>query len=140
MNLEKIRKDNKHFELLYMAKYHKKLKHQDQTVINYILYPYIGLLPFKFGLFNFPSVFDIKYIYLKNIRQKLNLSELIDALNNPSIIHFVLCYPKIWRKNTIYNGFSTRNGTIYRSSCENFHRIWILYAKKTLFYDEIMKK
>ena len=60
MNLEKIRKDNKHYELLYMAQYHKKLNHQDQTVINYILYPYIGLLPFKFGLFNFPSTFDIK--------------------------------------------------------------------------------
>ena len=140
MNLEKIRKDNKHYELLYMAQYHKKLKHQDQTVINYILYPYIGLLPFKFGLFNFPSTFDIKYIYLKHIRQKLNETELIDSLHNPSIMHMVLCYPKIWNKNTIYNGFSTRNGTIFKSSCIKFHKIWIEYAKKTSFYNEIIKK
>lgn len=141
INLEKIRNDNKHFELLYMAQYHKKLKHQDQTVINYILYPKIGLLPFKFGLFNFPSEFDVKYIYLRNIKQKLNVTELIEALNDPSIMHFVLCYPKIWSKNTKYNGFSTRNGTIYKtSSCKNFHKIWIQYAKKTLFYKEIMKK
>ena len=60
MNLEKIRKDEKHYELLYMALNHKNLKHQDQTIINYVLYPNIGLLPFKYGIFNFPTLFDIK--------------------------------------------------------------------------------
>ena len=60
LNLKKIRRDKKHYELLYMALNHKKLKHQDQTVINYILYPKIGLLPFKYGIFNFPTEFDIK--------------------------------------------------------------------------------
>jgi len=140
MNLEKIRNDNKHFELLYMAQSYRQLKHHDQTVINYILYPYIGILPYKYGLFNFPSEFDIKYLYLKNIRQNLNITELIEALNNPSIMHFVLCYPKIWYENTKYNGFSTRIGTIYKSSCKKFHKVWIKYAKKTLFYYEIKKK
>ena len=140
MNLEKIRNDNKHYELLYMAQNHRQLKHQDQTIINYILYPYIGILPYKYGIFNFPSEFDIKYLYLKNIRQNLNVIELIDALNNPSIMHFVLCYPKIWYKNTKYNGFSTRIGTIYKSSCKNSHKVWIKYAKKTFFYNEIKKK
>ena len=52
----------------------------------------------------------------------------------------VLCYPKIWNKNTIYNGFSTRYGTIFKSSCIKFHKIWIEYAKKTSFYNEIIKK
>ena len=140
LNLEKIRKDKKHYELLYMALNHNKLKHQDQTVINYIFYPKIGLLPFKYGIFNFPTIFDIKYIYLKNIRQNLNMTELLDAIKNPSIMHFVLCYPKVWYAKSKYNGFSTRNGTIYKSKCDKFHNIWIKYAKNTHFYKEIMYK
>ena len=60
MNLEKIRKDRKHYELLYMALNHKNLKHHDQTIINYVLYPNIGVLPCKYGIFNYPTLFDIK--------------------------------------------------------------------------------
>ena len=56
-------------EMLYMAKYNNNLQNNDQTIINYILYPNIGLLPFKYGIFNFDSIFDIKYLYLKLIRQ-----------------------------------------------------------------------
>jgi len=140
MNLKQIREDNKHYELLYMAANHKKLKHQDQTVVNYVLYPKIGSLPLKFGIFNFPSIFDIKYLYLKKIRQILNITELIQAIEDPSLMHFVLCYPKVWSPNSKYVPISTRNGTLYRSSCEKFHKIWIKYAKLTLFYNEIEKK
>ena len=140
LNLEKIRQDKKHKELLYMALNHKKLKHQDQTVINYIFYPKIGLLPFKYGIFNFPTIFDIKYIYLKNLRQNLNVTELLDAISDPSLMHFVLCYPKVWYEKSKYNGFSTRNGTIYESKCDKFHKIWIKYANSTMFYKEIMNK
>ena len=140
LNLEKLRKDNKHYELLYFALNHKNLKHQDQTVINYILYPNIGVLPSKYGTFNFPSLFDVKYLYLKKIRQSINLTELIDAQKDPSIMHFVLCYPKVWFENSIYNGVSTRNGTLYKSRCEKFHNIWIKYARNTPFYKEIVKK
>ena len=140
INLELIRNDNKHYELLYMALNHKKLKHQDQTVINYILYPKIGLLPYKFGIFNFPSDFDIIYLYLKQIRQKLNNSELIKAIKEPSLIHFVLCHPKVWNKNSKYNGFSTRNGTIYGNKCDKFHKMWTNYSMSLPFYKEIKKK
>ena len=139
LNLKKIRKDKKHYELLYMALNHKKLNHQDQTVINYILYPKIGILPFKYGIFNFPTTFDVKYLYLKTIRQKLNITELLTAVKNPSLMHFVLCYPKVWKKNSKYNGYSTRNGTIYKSSCDKFHNIWIKYAYNTSAYRKIMK-
>ena len=140
INLEKIRKENKHYELLYMALNHKKLKHHDQTVINYILYPYIGILPHKYGIFNFPTIFDIKYLYLKNIRQNLNFTELVEAVKDPSIIHLVLCYPKVWRDSSKYNGFTTRNGTIYKSACSEYHKIWIKYARSTPFYEKIIKK
>ena len=118
---------------------HKKLKHQDQTVINYILYPKIGLLSFEYGIFNFPIEFDIKYLYLNTIRQKLNVTELLNAINNPSLIHFVLCYPKVWEKNSRYNGYSTRNETIYKNSCDIFHNIWIKYTYDISDYKIIIK-
>ena len=140
INLEKIRKDGKHFDILYMSLNHKNLKHQDQTIINYVLYPNIGLLPFKYGIFNFPTLFDIKYIYLKNIRQNLDLIELKEALKDPTIMHFVLCYPKVWFENSKFNGVSTRTGTLYNSKCEKFHKIWMKYAKITHFFEEIKKK
>ena len=139
MNLNKIRKDKKCFELLYMATYFKKLKHQDQTVINYILYPYIGILPFKYGMFNFPSIFDINYIYLKTIRQSLNFTELLMAFKDPSLIHLVLCNPKVWKSNSRYIGVRTRNGTIFKSKCDKYHNIWLEYAKDTLYYKDMKK-
>ena len=37
INLEKIRKDNKCFEMLYMAKNYKKLNNNDQTIIMYFI-------------------------------------------------------------------------------------------------------
>ena len=140
INLEKIRKDGKHFDILYMSLNHKNLKHQDQTIINYVLYPNIGLLPSKYGIFNFPTLFDIKYIYLKNIRQNLDLIELKESLKDPTIMHFVLCYPKVWFENSKFNGVSTRTGTLYNSKCEKFHKIWMKYAKLTHFFKEIKKK
>ena len=140
INLEKIRKDRKHYELLYMALNHKNLKHHDQTIINYVLYPNIGLLPYKYGIFNYPTLFDIKYIYLKNIRQNLDLTELKEALKDPTIMHFVLCYPKVWLENSKFNGVSTRTGTLYNSKCEKFHKIWMDYAKISPYFKEIKKK
>ena len=59
LNLDLIRKKKKYYDMLYMAKYNKKLKNNDQTIINYVFYPNIGILPSKFGIFNFESVFDI---------------------------------------------------------------------------------
>ena len=139
MNLEKIRKDNKSFEMLYMANTCKNLHNNDQTIINYVLYPEIGLLPFKYGIFNFDSIFDIKYIYLNRIRQKLDLTELIKAYNNPSIMHYTLCVPKLWYSVSKYVKKFTRSGTIKQIKCKRDHNIWIEYAKNTSFFKEIAK-
>ena len=54
INLKKIRKENitqKFFE--FMDKYQDKLTQEDQTVINIVLHRRIGLLPPKFGMWNF---------------------------------------------------------------------------------------
>ena len=139
INLAKIRTDNKCYELLHMAKYNKNLHNNDQTIINYVLYPNIGLLPFKYGIFNFDSIFDIKYLYLNRIRQNLNLSELIKAFNNPSIMHYTLCVPKLWYSDSKFVKKYTRSGTINQSTCKKYHNIWMEIAKKTSFYKEIVK-
>ena len=96
-------------------------------------------MPSKYGIFNFDSIFDIKYLYLKSIRQNLNITELIEAFNHPVIMHFTLCNPKVWNSNSLFVKKHTRVGTIRKSDCKIYHDIWIEYAKNTSFYKEIMK-
>ena len=139
INLDLIRKHQKYYEMLYMYKNVKKLDNVDQTIFNYVFYPNIGILPSKFGIFNFDSIFDIKYLYLKSLRQKLNLSELIDAFKHPTLMHYVLCNPKVWNPNTYFSRKHIRNGIIYSSSCVKYNNIWIEFAKNTSFFKEIIR-
>jgi len=139
INLELIRKNKKFYEALYMAIHHKMIKNNDQTIINYVFYPNIGILPSKFGIFNFDSIFDIKYLYFNIIRTKVNLSELIQAFNHPIIMHYVLCNPKIWNKKSLFIGKYTRGGEIMKKNCKKYHDIWIEYAKNTSVFSEIIK-
>ena len=139
INLDLIRKNKKYYEIILLLNNYKKLENNDQTVINYVFYPDIGILPFKYGIFNFNSIFDIKYIYIKFLRQNLNQTELIEAFNKPSLMHFILCEPKVWKANTKFIKKYTRVGTLGKFSCKLYHDIWIEYAKNTSFYDEIKK-
>ena len=139
MNLDLIRKEKKYYELLHMVINNKKLNNNDQTIINYVFYPKIGILPPKFGIFNFDSIFDIKYLYLKSLRKKLDLTELIEAFKNPVIMHYVLCIPKVWNSNSFFTKKYTRRGNIYKSSCKKYQDIWIKNAKNTSFFNEIIK-
>ena len=139
LNLDLIRKDQKFYEMLFMSKNCRQLKNNDQTIINYIFYPKIGILPSKYGIFNFNSIFDIKYLYLKTIRQTLNLSELVDAFKHPIIMHYTLCNPKLWNSNSFFSRKYTRVGTITKKKCKKYHDIWIEYAKNTSFIKEIIK-
>ena len=139
LNLDLIRKDHKYYELLSMYKYYKKLNNNDQTIINYVFYPKIGILPSKFGIFNFDSIFDIKYIYLNSIRTNLNMTELIQSFKHPSLMHYVLCNPKVWNSYSLLTKKYTRTGTINKSSCKKYHDIWIEYAKNTSFFKDIVK-
>ena len=139
INLDLIRKHQKYYEILYMYKNNKKLENNDQTIINYVFYPNIGILPSKFGIFNFDSIIDIKYLYLKSIRQKINFSELIEAFKHPFLMHYVLCNPKVWNSNTLFTRKQSRNGTIYKASCKKYNSIWMEYARNTTFFSEIIK-
>ena len=94
LNLEKIRND-KMYELIDVINNRCiTLKANDQTLINYVFYPNIGRLPSKYIIFNFHDESDIK-VYLKIIRTEVNYNELLEAFKDPTIIHSVLCWPKL---------------------------------------------
>ena len=121
-----------------MAEYHQDLRHVDQTVINYVLYPYIGILPFKYGILSFQSKIDIENKYIKLIRQKINVKDILKAFEDPSIIHLVLCVPKPWYKNSKFTPAYTMCQKIHDCNCTKYHNLWHEYAKSTYYYNEIL--
>ena len=138
INLDKLRKDQKFIDLIKMAKYHPNLCNHDQTVINYVLYPHIGLLPYKFGLLNFQSKSDIEQKYIKIIRQKINVTELINAYENPSLIHLVFCFPKAWYPTSQYTSSFTMCNEMKDCNCTKYFNLWHEFAKDTPYYNEII--
>ena len=101
LNLKKIREENKCLDLLNITNIGKNWKHDDNTVINYALYPYIGKLPVKYGIWNFYDKKDIEK-YSNFLRKKINISEMEEARKDPGVIHNVLCNPKPWNFPTNY--------------------------------------
>lgn len=131
LNLEKIRKDNKTYDLLNMTINGTKLPKHDQTIINYSFYPKIGILPIKYGIWNFQNNFELKK-FVKRLKIKINITEFRDALNDPSLLHNVRCHPKIWYKNYKYKG-------IHNLEFQRFHNFWYKFANETEYFNEIKK-
>ena len=69
-----------------------KLTQVAQIAINYVLYPNIGRLPSKYGIYNFEDKNDFN-AYYNLLRTKISMDELENALINPTIVHFILCRP-----------------------------------------------
>ena len=136
-NLEKIRNDNKIYQLLNMTKTEKSLRNHDQTIINYVFYPNIGILPSKFGIWNFSDKKDVS-IYLSVLRTKLEINELEESYLNPSIIHNVVCYPKIFFSNAKYHESLTTCLERNNCLCEKYHNLWKYYDNQTDFYENII--
>ena len=136
LNLKKLRDDNKTINLVKMTESKMILKNVDQTVLNYFLYPNIGRLPSRYGIFNFEDDSDLE-VYLNILRTKIPIEELKNSLNNPAIIHFVWCYPKPWYNNSSYIPNYTFCKERNNCSCEKYHDIWHSFAKKTDYYDKI---
>ena len=137
LNLEKIRDDNKIYNLLNFAFSGVKFRNQDQTIINYVFYPQIGTLPIKYGIFNFYDFSDTKK-YLKKIRIQVNETELEESINDPAIIHHDLCYPKVWTlKSKFTEGFTCCRQR-KNCSCKKYQDLWFFYASKTDYYSEIL--
>jgi len=67
-----------------------------------------------------------KYIKYK-LRFRINKIELKKAFNNPSILHFSGCYPKIWNKKSISEFFID-------DYCKIIQKDFYYYANKTNYY------
>ena len=137
LNLKKIREDNKCFDLLNITKSGIELRHEDNTVINYVFYPKIGQLPLKYGIWNFLDILDINK-YSNSVRQKINISEYMETIKDPGLLHILLCSPKPWNFNTAYKKRSSACLIRNNCSCQKFHNLWHFYAKKTDYYHDIV--
>ena len=133
-NIKKIRSENKDFELIqYNFENNENLAFPEQDAINVVFFQKIGIFPLKYGIYMYDiSVFDERFDN-KRIRIKLNRNELINAINNPSVVHFSCCTPKVWHNNSI--NYFGRNYI-----CEKYHNLFYYYANKTHYYSEIYKK
>ena len=138
-NLKKVREDKIINKLIdSINNKNLDLHKDDQTLLNYLLYPKIGRLPLKYGIFNYEGKSDFGP-YLSNIRTKIEANDLENALNNPVIIHHVLCAPKIWYPNPSYINGNTDYLKRDNCSCMKYHNSWHFFANKTKFYNEIIQ-
>ena len=136
LNLEKIRKDNKTFELIKALLDDIPRPSVDQTIINYVLYPKIGILPSKYTTWNFEHRLDIEK-YLDRLRLKQDFNELLNSIDDTCVMHICLCGPKAWLPDTKYNIFSACKQW-GDCSCKKYQDLWYFYAKKTQYYYEIL--
>ena len=136
INLEKIRNDKKYYDLINVTK-NEYLKNHDQTALNYVLYPKIGIIPNKYIFFNFNDKLDIEF-YAKLLRQKVDVQELVKLYKDPTIVHYCLCDPKIWFPRTEYCKEFTQCAKRNNCKCIKDLQFWYSYANKTDYYEEIV--
>jgi len=130
-NIEKIRKDKKDFDLLqFTINRNNRLIYREQDSINYILYPKIGFLPLKYGMYMIPTKKKFKHFATKHYRSTLNFTEGYEAIKDPAIIHFSCCWPKLWNN-------ATENAFKHKEICLRYQKEFYYYAKKTKYYSLI---
>ena len=130
-NNKLIRKDNKDIELLRFTKENnKKLWFLEQDSINIVFYEKIGILPLKYGIYMYGNVDSFEKSIQIRIRFKLNRTEIIEALEDPSLVHFSGCNPKPWNSHSS-NEFEVDE------ICKRFHDKFYFYANKTDYYEKI---
>ena len=129
INIEAMKKEKLSNKFLKFMKENKNsLKQEDQTVLNIVLHGKIGILPPKFGMWDFDNITYLRlhnhYLnYSKNVSCYKD-SDLIKGFLNPHIIHYV--FKKPYRNNNYLN--KTR-----------FTMIWLYYAQKTSQYKNIIR-
>ncbi len=121
INLDKLHRDNMEEKFYnFINENNDKLIQHDQTVINVVCYENIGILPPQYGTFNISDELVSPYVNQLKAKDKYTLEEVLNARENPEVLHFVW---KPWKDVNV-----------------PFSNIWFEYAKKTLYYDEILKK
>lgn len=123
VNLKKLREDDMTSKFKnFIDKYNDKLIQHDQTVINAVCYGKIGVLPPRFGMFNFGKTGRTMYDYVDKLtsKRKYTYKEMDEAMTNPVVLH---CVNKPWKD----------------TGC-GFADVWWGYAQKTDCYEEIYSK
>ena len=130
-NNELIRKDNKDLELLkFTLDNNRNLWFLEQDSINIVFYEKVGILPLKYGIYMYGTVESFEKSIQIRIRFKLNRTEVIEALKDPSLVHFSCCNPKVWYR-------VSNNEFGVNEICERFHDEFYFYANKTDYYSNI---
>ena len=133
-NNKKIREDNKDLELF---KFTREKNHElwflEQDSINVVFFEKVGILPLKYGIYMYGNIDSFERSIQIRIRFKLNRTEVIDAINDPSLVHLSCCNPKVWSR-------SSNNEFGVHEICKRFHDEFYFYAKKTDYYDKIYKQ
>lgn len=128
LNLKELRRNDavSKFED-FIEKNNEKLSFHDQTTINVVFHDKIGVLPAKYGLFNFNTE-ESAMDYLKNLQsnEKYSKKELKEAINDPCLFHCALFKP--WK------GYKNKDNSEYGI------RAWWEYAEKTNYFNEIKDK
>ena len=133
-NNKKIREDNKDLELFKFTKEkNSELWFLEQDSINIVFYGKVGILPLKYGIYMYGNIDSFEKSIQIRIRFQLNRTEVIEAINDPSLVHFSCCNPKVWNKRS-ENEFGVHE------ICQRFHDEFYFYAKKTDYYDKIYKQ
>ena len=136
LNLKKLRDDNKIIEFMNLTDSNKQLNNVDQTVFNYVLHPKIGRLSSKYAMFNYEEKSDL-LLYISRLRTKISLEEMEEAVKNPTIIHYVICWPKVWSAHAVSQTWVSTCAQRHNCSCQKEHDLWHSFAKQTDYYDEI---
>ena len=116
VNLDELTKDDMVSNYSkFIEKYNKKLFQHDQTIINAVSVNKIGILPAKYGMFNYKNINHLKdntdgY----RCKNGYSIDERLEAYFYPGILHFVY---KPWKNKK-----------------ENRKSLWWDYAKKTDYY------
>lgn len=122
INLDQLRKNNMEQRFSdFILENNDRLKQHDQTVINVLCYKNIGVLPAKYGIFNYITAQGAQdYVNLLKTPEKYTVNEVKNAIEDPWILH---CVSKPWNPNAQYS-----------------RDLWLKYAQKTDFFEEIKSK
>ena len=119
INLEKLRQDEMEYKFeKFIAENNDRLRQHDQTVINAMCNKNTGVLPAKYGIFNFSDVERAKtHSKILKAKNRYTEKEMQTAFEHPAILHYV---NKPWGENEV-----------------NRKNLWWEFAAKTDYFDEI---
>ena len=125
INLKELRKDNmtQIFDKFIKENKYKLIQH-DQTVINAICYKKIGILPAKYGLFNYRNLRSVYRNYRRSkYKYKYSRNELKNAYYHPIISHVTY---KPWKKKgkkmrVVWWNYVIKSG-YYKEVCQLYRR------------------